>query len=82
MSTTLNSTILSVTRRTVKGFTVGEIFDRVSARALDSGAITPPPYNSVRARVYELASRGALVANDVRKDSISGRQATTFVRNS
>lgn len=81
MSTTLNSTILSVTRRTVKGFTVGEIFDRVSARALDSGAITPP-YNSVRARVYELASRGALVANDVRKDSISGRQATTFVRNS
>ena len=81
MSTTLNSTILSVTRRTVKGFTVGEIFDRVQARTESNGNQTPP-YNSVRARVYELCSRGDLVAVDTRKDSISGRTATAFVRNS
>lgn len=79
MSTTLSNTILSVTRRTVKGFTVGEIFDRVAERALVAGA-TVPLYNSVRARVYELASDGRLYANDTRKDSISGRTATTFVR--
>ena len=79
--TTLNNTILSVTRRTVNGFTVGEIFDRVQARALTTGSPVPP-YNSVRARVYELASSGALVANDTRRDSISGRTATAFVRNS
>lgn len=76
---TLNSTILSVTRRTTKGFTVGEIFDRVSERALQAG-LDAPSYNSVRARVYELASSGSLVANDTRKDSVSGRTATTFVR--
>lgn len=81
MSTTLNNTILSVTRRTTKGFTVGEIFDRVQARAAATG-VSPPPYNSVRARVYELSSAGKLFANDTRKDSISGRVATTFVRNS
>lgn len=76
---TLNSTILAVTRRTTKGFTVGEIFDRVQEKALSAGN-TAPPYNSVRARVYELASNGALFANDTRKDSVSGRTATTFVR--
>lgn len=79
MSTTLNSTILSVTRRTTNGFTVGEIFDRVQARAQVAGR-TPPPYNSVRARVYELAAAGELFANNTRKDSVSGRTATTFVR--
>lgn len=78
-TTTLNSTILSVTRRTTKGFTVGEIFDRVSSKQLDAG-LTTAPYNSVRARVYELAAAGELLAVDVRKDSISGREATTFVR--
>jgi hypothetical protein len=76
---TLNSTILSVTRRTTKGFTVGEIFDRVQLKAASAGT-TPPPYNSVRARVYELSSAGLLWANDTRKDSISGRVATTFRR--
>lgn len=75
--TTINNTILSVTRRTTNGFTVGEIFDRVQARALSAGTTTPP-YNSVRARVYELSSAGKLFANDTRKDSISGRTATTF----
>jgi hypothetical protein len=79
MSTTLNSTILSVTRRTTKGFTVGEIYDRVQMKVLEQGR-TVPPYNSVRARVYELAATGRLMANDVRKDSVSGRTATTFVR--
>jgi hypothetical protein len=79
MSTTLNSTILSVTRRTTAGFTVGEIFDRVMWRAFQQGR-TAPPYNSVRARVYELASNGKLARHGVRKDSTSGRTATTFVR--
>lgn len=76
---TLNSTILSVTRRTVKGFTVGEIYDRVLERVLTTGANTPP-YNSVRARVYELAAAGELVANNTRKDAVSGRSAQTFKR--
>jgi len=76
---TLNSTILSVTRRTVKGFTVGEIYDRVLERTLTTGAKTPP-YNSVRARVYELAAAGELVANNTRKDTVSGRSAQTFKR--
>lgn len=81
MASTLNSTILAVTRRTTKGFTVGEIFDRVQERALSTGA-TIPSYSTVRARVYELATAGSLFANDTRKDSASGRTATTFVRNS
>lgn len=76
---TLNSTILAVTRRTVKGFTVGEIFDRVVEKQLSAG-VTTASYNSVRARVYELAAAGQLWANDTRKDSVSGRTATTFVR--
>ena len=76
---TITNTILSVTRRTVNGFTVGEIFDRVQARAAQAGN-TPPSYSSVRARVYELSSAGKLYALDTRKDSISGRVATTFVR--
>ena len=75
----LNSTILSVTRRTTAGFTVGEIFVRVVAKTIEAGVL-PPPYNSVRARVYELASEGLLEANGVRKDSASGRTATAFVR--
>jgi hypothetical protein len=79
MSTTLNSTILSVTRRTVNGFTVGEIFDRVQARAVTKSG-QPPAYSTVRARVYELANAGQLYANDTRKDSVSGRESTTFVR--
>lgn len=76
---TLNSTILSVTRRTTKGFTVGEIFDRVQARALSAGTQVPS-YNTVRARVYELANSGKLLANDTRADTVSGRTATAFVR--
>lgn len=80
MSSTLNNTILAVTRRTTKGFTVGEIFDRVRSKALDSGG-SMPPYSSVRARVYELATTGSLLAVNTRKDSISGRTATAFVRN-
>jgi hypothetical protein len=77
----LNSTILSVTRRTVKGFTVGEIFDRVFQRALNTGA-TIPAYSTVRARVYELASSGRLANNGFRADRSTGRTASTFVRNS
>jgi hypothetical protein len=76
---TLNSIILSVTRRTKKGFTVGEIYDRVTER-FTAGTDSVPPYNSVRARVYELASNGLLFPLDTRKDSVSGRTATTFVR--
>jgi len=75
---TLNSTILAVTRRTTKGFTVGEIFDRVTEKALAAGAQTPS-YNSVRARVYELANNGSLLAVDTRPDSVSGRTAAAFV---
>lgn len=80
MSITLNSLILSVTRRSVKGFTVGEIYDRVTSRLLNSD-VTPPPYNSVRARVYELASAGSLTARGHRADSVSGRTSTVFTRN-
>lgn len=80
MSTTLNNTILAVTRRTTKGFTVGEIFARVSERALEAGN-TVPLYSSVRARVSELNASGALLAVDTRKDTLSGRMATAFVRN-
>ena len=72
----LNSTILSVTRRTVNGFTVGEIFDRVQNK-LGSEA---PKYSTVRARVYELAQAAKLRANGVRRDRVSGRESTTFVR--
>ena len=81
MSTTLNSTILSVTRRTTKGFTVGEIFDRVQSKQITTG-VKPAPYNSVRARVYELANQGELLAVDTRADSVTGRTAAAFVRNS
>ncbi len=77
--TTLNSMILSVTRRTTKGFTVGEIFDRVVSKLAASGAKTPT-YSGVRARVYELRDAGQLQANDTRKDEVSGRTATTFIR--
>jgi hypothetical protein len=75
----INNTILSVTRRTVNGFTVGEIFDRIQNRALSTG-VQAPLYSSVRAQVYRLAQSGQLVANSFRKDSVSGRDATTFVR--
>lgn len=78
---TLTNTILSVTRRTVKGFTVGEIFDRVQARAVQAGSYNMPRYSSVRARVYELASSGLLSTAGVRKDSLTGREAAVFVRN-
>jgi len=60
---TIKNTILSVTRRTVKGFTVGEIYDRLATRALSAGT-RPPPYNSVRARVYELEKAGSLCVWD------------------
>jgi hypothetical protein len=77
MSTTLSNTILSIMRRRhVKGLTVGEIFDRIYA----TGGSTYPTYSSVRARVYELANDGKLYGNGVRKDTETGRTATTFVR--
>lgn len=79
MSTTLKSKILAVTRRTTKGFTVGEIYDRVVSR--DGLSSFSAPYNSVRARVYELCTAGKLLGINVRKDTVSGRLATTFVRN-
>lgn len=85
MSTTLNSTILSVTRRTSKGFTVGEIYDRVLARQSASARLSTEtnwPYNSVRARVYELARAGELATKTARKDAVSGRKSMTFARNS
>ncbi len=75
----LKNTILSVTRRTTKGFTVGEIFDRVENRFVNN-SVNPPAYSTVRARVYELADSGLLTANAVRKDTISNRVATTFVK--
>jgi len=75
----LNSTILSVTRRTVKGFTVGEIFTRVSARLTKAGK-TVPAYSTVRARVYELELANKLFANNTRADSVSGRKSLTFIR--
>lgn len=76
----LNTTILSVTRRTVRGFTVGEIFDRVATKLLTAGK-NPPAYSTVRARVYELANSGSLSVRSVRKDTASGRTASTFTRN-
>lgn len=82
MSTTLKSKILAVTRRTTKGFTVGEIYDRVHAcNFFDGLSSFSAPYNSVRARVYELCTAGKLLGINVRKDTVSGRLATTFVRN-
>ena len=72
----LNSTILSVTRRTTKGFTVGEIFDRVSKKGVTA------PYNSVRARVYELATAGKLSRSGTRRDSQSHRNSTVFTHGS
>jgi hypothetical protein len=75
-TTSLKSLILSATRRTKKGFTVGEIFDRVSSKLTNTVR-----YSTVRARVYELAQAGLLEATGVRNDSITGRAATVFVRN-
>lgn len=75
----LKTTILSVTRRTKNGFTVGEIFDRVQARAFAAGT-TVPAYSTVRARVYELANEGLLTNNSARFDSVSERIAATFTR--
>lgn len=71
----LKNTILSVTRRTKKGFTVGEIWDRVSQRL---GTFVP--YSSVRARVAELAATGTLVSTGTRKDRVSGTTANAFRR--
>lgn len=76
----LNTTILSVTRRTVRGFTVGEIFDRVANKLIDAGSAVPA-YSTVRARVYELANSGQLNHVSNRRDRITGRNASTFVRN-
>lgn len=73
----LKTTILSVTRRTKNGFTVGEIFDRLAKRSLLNGT-TVPTYSAVRARVYELASAGSLVNTGARKDSRSGCTASAF----
>jgi hypothetical protein len=75
----LNNTILSVTRRTTKGFTVGEIFDRVTTQSLKKGDDSPV-YSSVRARVAELCASGKLTVNSTRKDPVSGRDSFTYVR--
>lgn len=77
----LSNTILSVTRRTKNGFTVGEIFDRVQTKLLNNFD-NVPAYSTVRARVYELANSGKLGARSYRKDSVTGREATTYVRTS
>lgn len=79
MTTTLNKTILSVIRRTSKGFTVGEIYDRVITRFTSRGVFNIAPYNSVRARVYELARDGKLLTTGSRKDPVSLREAKVFV---
>lgn len=72
----LKNVILRVTRRTKKGFTVGEIFDRVSRLYSHRNV----PYSSVRARVYEMAKEGLLVTKAKRADSLTGRKASAFVR--
>lgn len=73
---TLSNTILSIMRRRrVKGLTVGEIYDRVA-----TDGITSPSYNTVRARVYELARSGKLLRGEQRKDTESERFAATFTR--
>lgn len=77
---TLNGLILSVTRKTKRGFTVGEIFDRLVLLS-DSRGLTIPQYNSVRARVSELVQKGALRVKDERKDPVSHRTSMVFVRN-
>jgi len=79
----LNNTILSVSRRSKNGLTVGEIFDRVCTQ-LDKThpELRHPPYNSVRARVYELRTGGSLRVTGSRPDSTSGRRASTFALNS
>jgi hypothetical protein len=75
----LKNTILSITRRTKRGFTVNEIFNRVNERFTASGQSTPL-YSSVRARVYELANSGSLVSTSARADSSTGRTAKLFRR--
>ncbi len=77
--TTLKSAILRATRRTKNGFTVGEIFDRVEKQFAQAG-LPEPKYSSVRAQVSRMFDSGELVAADFRKDSVSGREATAFVR--
>lgn len=76
MSITLNSAVLDVTRRTVKGFTVGEIFERILSKH-DMNAV----YGSVRARVYELAAAGELLEVGTRRDTYSNRESKVFARN-
>lgn len=74
---TLSNRILSVLRRrTTKGLTVGEIYDRV---AVGSG-ITGASYSSVRARVYELAKSGKLNRGETRRDTTSNYKSATFTR--
>jgi len=74
----LNNTILSVTHRTKKGFTVGEIFDRVGTRLANLGFLTPK-YSTVRARVYELAESRNLRTSGFRRDSTTNRRARVFL---
>ncbi len=84
MSTTIRSKILSIMRRRqYKGLTVGEIFDRLcqQAEVETDSAFSYVVYSSVRARVYELANDGKLAATGVRKDTETGRTATTYIRN-
>jgi hypothetical protein len=75
----IKNTILRVTRRTKKGLTAGEIFDRVQmelAKSLKPQVL----YSSVRARVSEMEADGELVCVDIRKDKVSGREAAAYRR--
>ena len=76
MSTISNQILSIMRRRQVKGLTVGEIFDRLCAQNWAS----VPVYSSIRARVYELADSGKLTYSGVRKDSDTGRRASTYTR--
>lgn len=77
----INSVILSVTRRTKKGLTVGEIFDRLENRYAKNGKLFETPlYSSVRAQVARLAKSGKLQVVGARRDPLSNRNSATFRR--
>jgi hypothetical protein len=77
MNMSLKSDILKVLKRTKKGFTTGEIYDRLEAKATREGG-KQPLYHSVRARVYELNETGAVISAGFRADTNSGVTATAF----
>lgn len=71
----LKTQILSVTRKTKRGLTVGEIFDRLSVKPDMKSS-----YSTVRARIYEMADSGQLICVAHRKDRETGRAANAFRR--